>query len=223
MVDTHPRIVEFYFIRHAPVIKRSGHLPPHDPNIADGPYQLAPLIASLPAGADWHISPLQRTRQTAALLTPELAPHSETIDAGLVEMNFGQWDDQPVAEVWQELATGPKHNWSFITPDITPPGGESFREQCDRISKWMDTVAATVFVAAETRPQIVVTHSGVLRAVIRHIMQCDAELTIGIPITHFGCLELTLMEPSRAVDAGGPWQLAGLLPYDAQPRTATDQ
>ena len=220
MVDTHPRMADFYFIRHAPVVKQSGHLPPHDPDIADGPYKLDPLIALLPENADWHISPLRRTQQTAALLTPGLAPHSQNLEGRLVEMAFGKWDDQPVADVWAELANGPKHNWSFLTPEVTPPGGESYADLCVRVSEWLDYIAATLFAQPhQMPPQIVVSHSGVLRAVMRHVMQTTPEFTIGIPITHFGCLHLSLMEPDRAIDAGGAWQLNALHPHNVSTRT----
>lgn len=216
MTDGHPRTIDFYFIRHAPVVKRSGHLPPHDPDITAGPFDLTALIDQLPANADWHVSPLNRTQQTAALLTPTLAPHTISLDEQVVEMDFGSWDERPVADVWQELERGPKHNWSFITPDTMPPEGESFRMQCQRISTWMDSIAEAVFANPENRDQIVITHSGVVRAVMRHVLQCDPEMTIGIPVTHFGCLKVTCMEPRRAVDAGGVWQLSALIPHTPQ-------
>lgn len=214
MVNTHPRMTDFYFIRHAPVVKRSGHLPPHDPDIADRPYDLESLISMLPKNADWHISPLRRTQQTATLLTADLAPRSQHLDDRLVEMAFGEWDDQPVADVWAELSKGPKHNWSFLTPEVTPPGGESYADLCLRVSAWLDDIATNLFAQPHpVPPQIIISHSGVLRAVMRHVMQTSPEHTIGIPITHFGCLHLSLMEPDRATDAGGAWQLSALHPH----------
>ena len=82
---THPALTDFYFIRHAPVVKREGHLPPYDPPIKEGPFDLAPLKKRLPQNADWHVSPLLRTRQTADLLMPDLVPGSVTFDDRLVE------------------------------------------------------------------------------------------------------------------------------------------
>ena len=87
--------------------------------------------------ADWHISPLQRAQQTTTLLTGHLAPASMTTEPALAEQHFGDWYDQPVA-IWQQLATLPKHNWSFITHDFCLPHGESFDQQVLRVASWCD-------------------------------------------------------------------------------------
>ncbi len=200
---THPAITDFYFIRHAPVIKREGHLPPHDPPIKREPYNLEPLKARLPQNADWHISPLLRTRQTADLLMPELVPGSVIVDDRLIEMDFGQWHDQPIAEVWAEIAEGPRHNWSFIMPDTQPPGGESFNAQCKRIASWLDERAAQ----PATNPQIIITHAGVITAVLSHILKISSQQAIGVTVPNLAVLQTSLMEPDRATNAGGPWQM----------------
>ena len=200
---THPAITDFYFIRHAPVVKREGHLPPHDPPIKEGPFDLAPLKNRLPQNADWHVSPLLRTRQTADLLMPDLVPGSVTFDDRLVEMDFGDWHDQPVAKVWAEIADGPRHNWSFIMPQTQPPGGESFSAQCKRIAGWLDDRAAQ----PATNPQIIITHAGVISAVLGHILGVSPQQAIGVAVANFAVLQTSLMEPSRANDAGGPWQM----------------
>ena len=200
---THPAITDFYFIRHAPVVKREGHLPPHDPPIREGPFDLAPLKNRLPQNADWHVSPLLRTRQTADLLMPDLAPRSVNFDDRLVEMDFGDWHEQPVAEVWAEIADGPRHNWSFIMPQTQPPGGESFSAQCKRIASWLDNRAAQ----PATNPQIIITHAGVISAVLGHILGISPQQAIGVAVANFAVLQTSLMEPGRATDAGGPWQM----------------
>ena len=131
-------ITDFYFIRHGPVVKKDGHLPPHDAPLIDQTFNLDALVKTLPHHADWHISPLQRAQQTASLLTGHLAPASKIIEPKLAEQHFGDWHDQPIAAIWQQLATLPKHNWSFITHDICPPHGESFDQQMLRVASWCD-------------------------------------------------------------------------------------
>ena len=200
---THPAVTDLYFIRHAPVIKREEHLPPHDPPIKDGPFDLAPLKNRLPKHADWHISPLLRTRQTADLLMPDLVPGSVIFDDRLVEMSFGDWHDQPVSDVWTEIADGPRHNWSFIMPETQPPGGESFASQCQRIDGWLNDRAAL----RANNPQIIVTHAGVISAALGHILGLPPQKAIGISVKNFAVLHVNLMEPERATDAGGPWQM----------------
>lgn len=202
----HPRITDFYFVRHGPVVRREGHLPPYDAPLTDGPFDLSSLLQRLPKNADWHISPLARTQATAALLHPDLAPASLKLDERLIEMSFGNWHDSPVADVWTQLNSRPKHNWSFIMPDTEPPAGDSFNEQCARIKIWLDEMAARNL----NRPQIIIAHSGVIRAALCHILRTKPIHTIGIPIAHFACMTATLMEAERATDAGGAWQFTGL-------------
>jgi hypothetical protein len=39
-MNDHPDTCEFFFIRHAPVVKQPGHVPPADPPIEEMPYAL---------------------------------------------------------------------------------------------------------------------------------------------------------------------------------------
>ena len=212
-MSRHPETSEIFFVRHAPVVKKSGHVPPADPPIQDLDYRLEQVAAMLPQGADWHVSPLLRAHQTAALLTPLLAPKSMTESANLAEMDLGTWAERPVAEVWEEIERGPLHNWSFVTAELEPPGGDSFATLMKRVGNWMDGAAESF----TTEPQIVVAHSGVIRAALAHALQASPDHAVGVPVPHFGILHLRLMEPARASAAGGHWLFAGLKDPEALP------
>ena len=205
-MSNHPDICEFYFVRHAPVVKRDGHVPPADPPIQTHDYRLERLSGLLPDGADWHVSPLLRTCQTADLLARHCTMASRTEDAALVEMDFGSWNDQPVATIWDAVADGPLHNWSFVMPDTEPPGGQSFAATAARIAAWMRQRESRF----STTPQVVICHGGVMRAVLAMALAAPLSQVIGVPIPHFGLLRLTLMDPARATHDGGPWLFAGL-------------
>ena len=156
----HPESCDFFFIRHAPVVKQSGHLPPADPPIDPRTFDVTPLVSQLPTGAEWHVSPLLRTQQTADLLTPRLMPAEMSPASQLVEMDFGLWHDQSVAEVWDQIKDGPLHNWAFLTAERVAPKGESFAMLVDRVAGWMRQREG----GFSTTPRIVITHSGVIRA-----------------------------------------------------------
>ena len=197
-------ITDFYFIRHGPVVKKDGHLPPHDAPLIDQPFDLDALVKTLPHHADWHISPLQRAQQTAALLTGHLAPTSKITEAALAEQDFGDWQNQPIAAIWQQLATLPKHNWSFITHDFCPPHGESFDQQMLRVASWCDLQERKRFTTA----QIIVTHIGTIRAVLAHILGLPADVAQAIEVPYFGGLHTSLMAKHHAADnLGGAWQI----------------
>ena len=197
-------ITDFYFIRHGPVVKKEGHLPPHNAPLIEREFDLDALVKTLPHNADWHISPLQRAQQTASLLTDHLAPALEITEAALAEQHFGDWHGQPIATIWQQLAILPKHNWSFIMHDFCPPHGESFDQQMLRVGSWCDLQERKRF----TNAQIIVAHIGTIRAVLAHILGLPAHLAQAIEIPYFGGLHASLMAKHHAADnLGGAWQI----------------
>ena len=206
-MTTHPETADIFLVRHAPVVKKPGHVPPSDPPIIDQPYALETITSMLPSDAEWHVSPLHRTRQTAALLMPHLDPAAIHEDSRLAEMEFGAWADRPVSDVWNEIKDGPLHNWSFVTADRTPPDGGSFIDLVTQVRGWMDDLAASF----TPTPRIVVTHGGVIRAAISVALAAQPEHAVGIPVPHFGVARLCLMDPARATAAGGNWLFAGLF------------
>lgn len=217
-MTTHPETAEIFLVRHAPVVKRPGHVPASNPPIIEQPYRLDRITDVLPRGADWHVSPRQRTRQTAALLTPHLDPARMNEDSRLAEMEFGDWADRPVADVWDEIKDGPLHNWSFVTAGTVPPGGSSFHDLIRQVAGWMDDLA-TSFTPA---PRIVVTHAGVIRAAICIAMAAAPEHAVGIAVPHFGVARLRLMDPTRATAAGGSWLFARLSDQQVVPVSSSD-
>lgn len=202
------KITEFYFIRHAPVVKREGHVPPHDPDIDPGPHGVDALRAFLPKQANWHVTPLKRTSQTATLLNKNLAPLSVTPAVDLAEQFLGDWHDQPIDAVWEQLAPLPKHNWSFAPSHLVPPNGESFDQLYARVGTWFETMQAQQYNA----PQVVISHSGTMRAILAHMMGLDAGRALAVKIPHFGCIHASLMDASAARHQGGAWQIHHIGP-----------
>ena len=205
-MSTHPQTASLYFIRHAPVVKRSGHVPPADPPIIDGPFNLMPLTTQLPEAASWHVSPLRRAVQTADLLMKGLKPARLSSAPELVEMDHGAWHDMPVAEVWEQIKDGQLHNWTFLPADRMAPDGESFEMLAARVRDWM-TGLETEFDPA---PRVIVTHAGVIRAALSVALNAPLDHVVGVPVPHFGVMRLTLMDPARATAQGGCWLFDGL-------------
>lgn len=214
-MNDHPDTCDFFFIRHAPVVKQSGHVPPSNPPIEQMAYHLDRLTNLLPDGADWHVSPLIRAQQTADLIADACAPASRISASALQEMDFGDWQDQPISAVWQQVADGPLHNWSFVTPETQPPQGESFAAMAARVDEWMQG-RQTAF---SSRPQVVVCHGGVIRAIMAHALGAPLSHVVGIPVPHFGLLRLTMMDPALAINQGGGWLFAGLADPGVLPHT----
>ena len=197
-------ITEFFFIRHAPVQKAEGHVPPHDPDIITDAFDTEALRAYLPHSADWHITSLRRTAQTAALLAETLSPRSTRVVPELTEQFLGDWHGQLIADVWQELAPQPKHNWTFAPGHLVPPNGENFDTLFARVGDWHGKITQQAFDA----PQVIVSHSGTMRAIFGHMFGLDPARALCVRIPHFGCIHASLMASDQAAPhEGGQWQL----------------
>jgi len=114
-------------------------------------------------GADVLVcSPLQRTRQTAAIIGAHLGLGDPLVVEGYAEADFGAWDSLTFAEVKQrwpdELAS-----WMAST-EVAPPGGESFAAVRRRVEgARLETVARfprqRVLVVAHVTPIKVLVQS----------------------------------------------------------------
>ncbi|MDP7545772.1 MAG: histidine phosphatase family protein, partial [Alphaproteobacteria bacterium] len=83
-------------------------------------------------GATWHVSPLLRARQTAALLS-QTEVH---IDERLVEMDFGAYEGRTLEELRADPNAGMAANEDNGL-DFLPPGGESPRMLQQRLRPFL--------------------------------------------------------------------------------------
>ena len=88
-----------------------------------GRAQAAAVAAALPRPARVITSPLGRARETAAAFGMDVE-----VDERWIELDYGELDGLPIAEVPADL-------WSRWRSDIdfAPPGGESLRDLGDRV------------------------------------------------------------------------------------------
>jgi broad specificity phosphatase PhoE len=75
-------------------------------------------------------SPLRRARQTAAAIS-EVCGREVEVDDRLIELDYGEWDGRPLADV-------PPDAWSTwrADPNFAPPGGESLVAVTARIDSF---------------------------------------------------------------------------------------
>lgn len=110
------------------------------------------------AARPWVTSPLQRCRETAALLAASHA-HGDAIaiEPRLVEMSQGQWEGERLADLRARLGAA-MAALEERGLDYRAPGGESPREVQQRLGPWLGEIAA----AGDDR--LAITHRGVMRA-----------------------------------------------------------
>jgi len=106
------------------------------------------------APATWHVSPLQRARQTA-----ELLGHGDArVEPRLIEMDFGSYEGHTLAELHQTFGAEMQANEDRGL-DFQPPGGESPRAVQRRLQPLLRELAAAGGL------HVAVAHKAVIRAV----------------------------------------------------------
>lgn len=105
--------------------------------------------------AEWISSPLARAVETAR----HLAGVAPRVEPALVEMDWGAWEGYRLAELRARFASEFAQNEQRGL-DFRPPGGESPRDVTRRVTHWLEAAWQ------RGRPAVVVTHNGVLRALL---------------------------------------------------------
>jgi len=107
-------------------------------------------------------SPLARAQDTAQPLAAALGLPVRALP-GLAEINLGAWEDQPREAVRAaDPAAYAARGRDFA--HFRPPGGESFAQVQAR------ALAALDILARGPLPAVAVTHAGVIRAVLCHVL-----------------------------------------------------
>ena len=148
--------MSIYLIRHPqPAIEPDICYGRSDIPLA-GPVEplLQPLRALLPADYRLVSSPLQRCAQLARALHPQ-----PQFDPRLQELDFGCWELQR----WTTLGAATLDNWIASNLGDEIHGGESAAAFQQRIFHWCREQVD------QTQPLVVVTHAGVIRAILARI------------------------------------------------------
>lgn len=122
------------------------------PSFAD---EAAAVAAALPGRPPppIHASPALRCRHLAERLGRPVR-----VDPRLQELNFGAWEGLR----WDAVPADELARWSDGFVDTGPPGGESFRALAARAT----AAAAEIAAAAGPAGAVIVTHTGVIRALL---------------------------------------------------------
>ena len=119
-------------------------------------------------------SPLDRTRETAAILADRLALPAVLRD-DLIELDFGEWTGLTFDQVRDDRRWLP---WQSCRSIASIPGGESWRQVQDR-------VVAALFDLRRLHPAggvVVVTHGDVIRAALL--------FALGMPLDLYNRIEV---------------------------------
>ncbi len=197
---------KLFLIRHAPVKQVNGHFPRHNPNAIIRNSQIKKLATSIPSNCVWYVSPLRRTLQTAKALSKYTNCSKMILENKLVEQNFGDWSGKKISKVWEILKNNKKkHNFSFISPEVSPPNGESFEEQYKRVVIWLENLN---FSKGENI--VIVSHAGAIRSLISYALKIKLDYAIGIEILHERLNILEMISSDDNKYKGGRFRLIAL-------------
>lgn len=118
----------------------------------EGRAQAAALAAVVRSARRVVTSPLQRARSTAEALGLPV-----TVDERWVELDYGEWDQRPVASV-------PEETWRVwrSDPDFAPPGGESL----NALGRRVRSACADLAAEAAAEDVVVVSHVSPIKAAV---------------------------------------------------------
>ncbi|HEY8060438.1 MAG TPA: histidine phosphatase family protein [Acidimicrobiales bacterium] len=130
-----------------------------------GRAQAMALAAALPDPDMVVTSPLARTRQTAAAFGGDV---DLEVDERWIEMDYGDFDGRPVADV-------PNETWSRWRADVdfAPPGGESLARMTARVHDALDDLVVRV----SGRRVVVVTHVSPIKAAVGWALEIGPEVS----------------------------------------------
>lgn len=164
------------------------------PLSARGKAQAKRLRGILPPSAAFVCSPMSRALETAALATGCEAGDLRT-DAGLREIDFGDWEGLTFEEI---QARDPErvNSWAAFEEEFRFPGGESLAGFQERAR-----LAAERLMNADDETLVAFTHGGMIRALICHFLGLEARHYLLFEVRPASITRLRLWE-GRGVLAG---------------------
>ena len=198
--------VKLYLIRHAPVKQVKGYFPEHNPDAIIKNNQLKMLATLIPNNCVWYVSPLKRAIQTAEALSKFVNYSKMVRENKLIEQNFGDWSGKKISDVWEVLKEcKTKHNFSFISPDFSPPNGESFKEQSKRVGIWLKKLDVL-----KGKSIVIISHAGTIRSILSYALKIKNDYAIGIEIRHQSLNILEMINKNDNRHKGGRFRLLAL-------------
>lgn len=133
-----------------------------------------------------YASPLKRCHQLAqALCADETLGHvSENIklDERLKELHFGDWEMSP----WDVIPRDTFDVWANDYANLAPPNGETFSQLHARAKSFVVDVSSH----SQAKNLLVVTHGGLIRALIAEVLHMPLKRLFRITIDHASVTQL---------------------------------
>jgi alpha-ribazole phosphatase len=133
-----------------------------------------------------YASPLQRCHQLAQALCADnrlnMINRNIQLDERLMELHFGDWE----MTAWDAIPREDFDVWANNYEALAPPNGETFGQLHLRSKQFVEELVAH----AHNQHILVVTHGGVIRAMIAEVLQMPLKRLFRMTIDHASVTQL---------------------------------
>ncbi|MDZ4141142.1 MAG: alpha-ribazole phosphatase [Methylotenera sp.] len=133
-----------------------------------------------------YTSPLRRCHQLAQALCADagmgFSNSDILLDARLKELHFGDWEMHP----WDVIPRDTFDVWAKDYANLAPPNGETFSQLHARAKSFVEDVSSH----SQNKHILVVTHGGLIRALIAEVLQIPLKRLFRITIDHASITQL---------------------------------
>ena len=133
-----------------------------------------------------YTSPLKRCHQLAqALCEDEMLSHFREhimLDDRLKELHFGDWEMRS----WDSIPRDAFDVWADDYANLAPPNGETFSQLHARAKSFVEDVSSH----SQGKNILVVTHGGLIRALIAEVLQMPLKRLFRLTIDHASITQL---------------------------------
>ncbi len=198
----------WWWVRHAPVTVNNGCIYGQDDFTCDtsDAAAFALLAGHLPTRAEWVVSNLRRTHETAAAITaaglagPASFPGDEvTVIPEFAEQHFGDWQGRTYASL-AERSDEEYHRFWLMPAHGRPPGGESFEDLMERVQPAIRKLNLTY----PGKDIIAVAHGGTIRAAIALALGLSPAAALQFTTDN---LSVTRLDHFTDAAGNGSWQV----------------
>ena len=156
------------------------------------------LATHLPRTPHWVVTPLSRTRATAAAIFAAGYPAQDlVVEPDMAEQSQGEWQGVTHEALTERLRHPPHPFWPHAAEE-RPPGGESISDVRARVGPVLDGLARRL----PGTDIVMVAHGGTIRAALAHALDVDGHRALSFSVKN---LSLTQLEKH-----GGDWRVVSV-------------
>ncbi len=138
-----------------------------------------------------YASPLSRCHQLAEALCAgdalTLRDRKIQLDDRLKELNFGDWE----MTAWDAIPRTQFDDWANNYEHLAPPNGETFAQMHYRSTSFVNELKPR----AQGQHLLVVTHGGLIRALVAEVLQMPLKRLFRMTIHHASVTQLEFTDP----------------------------